>query len=49
VQFFETHDRGRYWKQMPEVQFEPSMSTLRVGDGAAHDGFKARMAHGVRA
>ena len=24
VQFFDTHDMSRYWKQTPEVKFEPS-------------------------
>lgn len=23
VNFFDTHDMGRYWEQMPEVEFEP--------------------------
>ena len=22
IEFFETHDMGEYWKQMPEAQFE---------------------------
>ncbi len=25
VQFFDTHDMGRYWDQMPEVEFEPGV------------------------
>ena len=29
VQFFDTHDMGRYWEQMPEVEFEPSVIKVR--------------------
>jgi hypothetical protein len=29
VEFFETHDMGDYWDQMPEVDFEVDIKTRR--------------------
>lgn len=29
VRFFETHDIGEYWDQMPEVEFEVDLKTRR--------------------
>jgi hypothetical protein len=29
VQFFYTRDMGRYWEQMPDVEFEPNVIKVR--------------------
>jgi len=43
VQFFDTHDMSRYWKQTPEVKFEPSAVKVKKHFVAIDQQFAAEL------